>query len=544
MIKLSQLKLPIGHSDADLEKAVIKKAGGRKPDHYRIIKRSIDARKKPDLYYIYTIEAGFRDEKPLVLNKRSGWEKIARTEYHFPYHRSGSHIEEEKRPVIVGAGPAGLFAGLVLARHGFMPVLFERGDPVDERRRRVDQFWTQGELDPESNVQFGEGGAGTFSDGKLNTLVKDRYGRNHYVLEEFVKHGAPEEILYDAKPHIGTEILSGLVASIREEIRSLGGEVHFRTRVDGLLTASDAKGDKRIKGLRLIKDGRKEVRPCANVILAIGHSARDTFCQLYESDIDMNAKAFAIGVRVEHPAEMINESQYGKDYPEFLSAASYKLTHQCKNGRGIYSFCMCPGGYVVNSSSETGRLCINGMSYHTRDGENSNSAIITTVTPEDFIVPQGSRLPKGSCLSGIAFQRYYEELAYRTGSGRIPVQLLGDFQRNRASTGFGLYTPQTKGAFTLSNLRACLPPYVCESLEEGMKAFGRKIAGFDREDTILLGVETRTSSPIRILRDDTYQSNVKGLFPCGEGAGYAGGITSAAMDGLKVAEAVASACHQ
>ena len=533
MIRLTQLKLPVRHSGRDLERAIAKKAGGKKPACWRVIKRSLDARKKPDLYYIYTIEASFSDEKTerrILGSKKSGWVKADRAEYRFPYSAGSLKIAKDRRPVVVGAGPAGLFAGLVLARAGFMPVIFERGDSVDRRQSLVDAFWEKGILDPESNVVFGEGGAGTFSDGKLNTLVKDRYGRNHFVLEEFVRHGGPEEILYEAKPHIGTDILKQVVSSIRREIEDLGGEFHFRTKVLRLITVKDIASE-HIIGLHLIKDGREEEWPCEHVILATGHSARDTFAMLEDMRVPMSAKAFAIGVRVEHPAMMINESQYGKGYPDILPAAAYKLTHQCKNGRGVYSFCMCPGGYVVNSSSEEGMLCVNGMSYHGRDGENSNSAIITTVTPGDY--------PGSGPLAGLEFQRKYERLAYRSGKGRIPLQLLADFREDRITSGLGAIRPATKGGWSFANLRECLPDYVCESLLEGMTAFGRQIRGYDREDTILLGVESRTSSPVRIERGEDFQSRVKGLFPCGEGAGYAGGITSAAMDGIKVAEAAA-----
>lgn len=529
MIRITQLKVPVGHTREELEAALIKKAGGRKPEQWNIVRRSIDARKKPELYYIYTVDASFAGEKKLLNMKKSPWTPAKQVKYHFPYQCKNG-LTQEERPVIIGAGPAGLFAALLLARNGFRPIVFERGDSVEQRTRKVEHFFAGGELDTESNVQFGEGGAGTFSDGKLNTLVKDKYGRNTFVLQEFVRHGAPEEILYDAKPHIGTDILKDVVVSIREEIRSLGGEVYFETKVTELLLES-RNGEQIIRGLRILSQGEEREWSCRNVILAVGHSARDTFAMLNEKQLKMAPKAFAIGVRVEHPAAMINESQYGNLYADQLSAASYKLTHQCANGRGIYSFCMCPGGYVVNASSEQGRLCVNGMSDHGRDGENSNSAIITTITPQDF----GGQGP----MAGIEFQRRYEALAYQIGQGKIPVQLWGDFKENVASTGLGQITPSIKGQWKLTNVRQCLPDYICESLLEGMTAFGRKIRGYDRSDTILAGVETRTSSPLRMERDERGQSNLAGLFPCGEGAGYAGGITSAAMDGMKMAEAVA-----
>lgn len=554
MIRISQLKLKVGHTKEELLEEITHQAHGRRPLSWQIVRKSVDARKKPQLFYVYTIDAQFENEKKLLSMKKSKWTRPSAVKYTFPYRKEdgrGIHQAQEERknrPVIVGMGPAGLFAALVLARAGFAPVIFERGDCVEKRSEIVERFFESGELDEESNVQFGEGGAGTFSDGKLNTLVKDKFGRNHFVLKEFVKHGAPEEILYEAKPHIGTDILKGVVASIREEIERLGGEVHFRTKVCDILCEYGAETEtdtiidrqesgfvgqrKQIRGLVLEKDGDKAEYSCHNVIFAIGHSARDTFYMLYERELSMNPKAFAIGVRVEHPAHLINESQYGEDYPEELSTASYKLTHQCKGtGRGIYSFCMCPGGYVVNSSSEKGRLCVNGMSYHDRAGRNSNTALITTVTPEDF--------PSDSPLAGLEFQRKYEELAYNIGDGKIPVQLFGDFLKGQVSTRLGSVTPSIKGEWQFANLQECLPDYVCASLEEGMRAFGHKIKGYDAEDTVFSGVETRTSSPLRMERDKQFESNIKGLFPCGEGAGYAGGITSAAMDGIKTAEAVA-----
>lgn len=555
MIRISQLKLKVGHTREELLEEIAHQAHGKRPLSWHIVRKSVDARKKPQLFYVYTIDAEFENEKKLLSAKKSKWTRPSVVKYTFPYRKGDGEEDSQNeakmndRPVIVGMGPAGLFAALVLSRAGFNPVVFERGDCVEKRSEIVEQFFERGELNEESNVQFGEGGAGTFSDGKLNTLVKDKFGRNHFVLKEFVRHGAPEEILYEAKPHIGTDILKDVVASIRKEIESLGGEVHFCTKVCDILCEEASGGDddtivaerervfgeqrKQIRGLVLEKEGTRTEYLCRNVIFAIGHSARDTFYMLHERALSMSPKAFAIGVRVEHPAYVINESQYGKNYPEELPTASYKLTHQCKGtGRGIYSFCMCPGGFVVNSSSEQGRLCVNGMSYHDRAGRNSNTALITTVTPEDF--------PSDSPLAGLEFQRKYEELAYKIGNGKIPVQLFGDFLKNQTSTKLGSVTPSIKGAWQFANLHECLPDYVCASLEEGMQTFGKKIKGYDAKDTVFSGVETRTSSPLRMERDKQFESNIKGLFPCGEGAGYAGGITSAAMDGIKTAEAIAA----
>ena len=525
MIRISGLKLPIPHTTGELESAIRQKAKGRRFLSYRIVRRSIDARRKPELFYVYTIDAAFEGEKKILQARGSHWTRVEEKDYVFPVGQiDRSHLKH--RPVIVGFGPAGMFAALMLARTGCRPIVLERGDRVEDRAEKVETLFQSGILDPESNIQFGEGGAGTFSDGKLNTMVKDRSGRNHAVLRELIRHGAPEHILYDAKPHIGTDVLKDVVRSIREEILALGGEIHFRARLTGIRTE-----EHKLTGILWQEEGQEHLLPCDTMILAPGHSARDSFHMLYEQGLRMTAKPFAIGVRVEHPAGMINESMYGKDYPEELSAASYKLTHQCKNGRGIYSFCMCPGGYVVNSSSEEGHLCVNGMSYSGRDGVNSNSAIITTVTPEDY--------PSDHPLAGVEYQRQYEKAAYQLCHGKVPVQLYRDFKKNIPSTECGEVQPQIKGQWDYANLRSCLPAYVCESLLEGMEAFGKTIAGYDREDTVFSGVETRTSSPVRLNRDDSYQSNIQGLYPCGEGAGYAGGITSAAMDGMKVAEAVA-----
>lgn len=534
MIRISGLKIKIPHTKEELEKAILKKAKGMKPASYTIVRRSVDARKKPELYYVYTLDVAMPNEKKLLNMKGSVWTKVNEKAYHFPAKADQmSLLCEEERPVIIGAGPAGLFAGLVLARAGFRPVIYERGECVADRTRKVEHFFATGELDVSSNIQFGEGGAGTFSDGKLNTLVKDKMGRNHYVLQEFVKHGAPEEIIYSAKPHIGTDILKKVVENIRETILSLGGEVHFSTRLDKILLSQDRKS---LRAIRLEKAGIVTERACSQLILAIGHSARDTFSMLYDTGIFMTPKAFAIGVRVEHPASMIDEAMYGVNPPEELGAANYKLTHQCANGRGVYTFCMCPGGYVVNSSSEQGHLCVNGMSNFARDSRNSNSAVIVTITPEDYGVDTGQGIHP---LAGIEYQRRQEKAAWSTAGGKIPVQLFEDFCKHRKSESLGEIAPEMKGAWTLSNVRDILPDYIAASVEEGIMAFGQKIRGYDRPDTLISGVEARTSSPLRIERNKEGISSIAGLYPCGEGAGYAGGITSAAMDGVKMAEMLA-----
>ena len=432
-------------------------------------------------------------------------------------------VRTGKTIAVIGSGPSGLFCAYMLAKAGYKPILLERGASVEERTKDVERFWKTGQLDPESNVQFGEGGAGTFSDGKLNTLVKDTFGRNRKVLEIFVEHGAPEEILYVNKPHIGTDILTTVVKKMRDAIVAAGGEVHFHSKVTDLQIQNHCLQSVTVNG--------KHEIPCNIAILAIGHSARDTFQMLYEKGIPMEPKSFAVGVRVEHKQTMINLSQYGMEENSVLPAASYKVAEQLSNGRGVYSFCMCPGGYVVNASSEEEMLAVNGMSYHDRAGRNSNTALITTVTPEDF--------SSDSPLAGLEFQRKYEKLAYKIGNGKIPVQLFGDFLKNQMSTKLGKVTPSIKGEWQFANLHECLPDYVCASLEEGMRAFGHKIKGYDAEDTVFSGVETRTSSPLRMERNKQFESNIQGLFPCGEGAGYAGGITSAAMDGIKTAEAIA-----
>lgn len=521
MIRITQLKLPITHTEEQLHRKIAKMLRlGNQPFTYEIRKQSLDARHKEDKKFVYTVDIKL-DNESRVLKKvhNKNIMLISEKKYHFP--SSGSETLSH-RPIVIGSGPAGLFCAWYLAKAGYCPLVLERGEEADKRQETVENFWKNGILDPDSNVQFGEGGAGTFSDGKLNTLVKDPYGRNHEVLKRFVAAGAPEEIVYQQKPHLGTDVLVGIVERMRHEIEDMGGKFCFRSKVTDLIFENDA--------LKEVEINNSERIPAEVCVLALGHSARDTFEMLQKRGVYMEPKSFAVGLRIEHPQEMINMDLYGEPENELLGAASYKVTHKCENGRGVYSFCMCPGGYVVNASSEPGRLAVNGMSYQARDSRNANSAMIVTVTPEDF--------PGEGPLSGVAFQRDLEKKAWELGNGKIPVQLFGDFCQNQASEAFGEVTPCMKGEYTLTNVRSILPKPVGDSIEEGVKSFGKRISGFDREDALLSGIESRTSSPVRIVRDQELVANIEGIYPCGEGAGYAGGITSAAMDGIKVAETV------
>ena len=518
MLRITQFKLPVEHTEQQLRERLAK-ALRIAPDDlisYSIRKRSLDARKKPELFYVYTIDFHTKKENMVLRHMKNKVQKISEKTYRIPEHGAEPLPD---RPLVVGSGPAGLFCAYLLALSGMRPLVLERGASVRERQRDVEEFWETSILNTKSNVQFGEGGAGTFSDGKLNTLVKDPVGRNRFVLETFVSFGAPEEILYEQKPHIGTDILTTVVENMRNRIIELGGEFCFHTQLTDIFPEEHAV---EINGERKI--------PAGPTVLAVGHSARDTFEMLYRRRLRMEAKSFAVGVRVEHLQRMIDESQYGRARRGNLPAAAYKLTEKLKNGRGVYTFCMCPGGYVVNASSEEGRLAVNGMSYHDRAGENANSAVIVTVSPEDY----GSEHP----LAGIAFQRELEERAWQEGQERIPVQRFCDFRKNQISTGPGRIRPNMKGAYRFANVRNIFPDVISESIEQGICAMDHKIRGFADGDALLSGVESRTSSPVRIVRGENFTSDIPWIYPCGEGAGYAGGITSAAMDGMKVAEAV------
>ncbi|MDN5322475.1 MAG: uncharacterized protein PWQ67_929 [Clostridia bacterium] len=491
--------------------------------NYRIFKQSIDARKSNMIYLVYTVDVEVANENKVL--KRCNNEVKITPDLDYKYVQPGT-VTLYNRPIIVGTGPAGLFCGLVLAQMGYKPVLLERGKDVEARTKDVEEFWKTGTLNEESNVQFGEGGAGTFSDGKLTTLIKNPRCRK--VLEELVRHGAPEEILYSYKPHIGTDMLKEVVTNIRRTITKLGGEVRFNSKVTDLIIENQ-----KVKGI--IING-KEKLASDTVVMAIGHSARDTFQMLYAKGMQLKPKAFAIGVRIEHPQEQINKVQYG-DFAgnENLGAADYKLVYHASTGRGAYTFCMCPGGVVVAASSEKDKIVTNGMSYFARDGENANSALLVGVETKDF--------ENNHPLAGVAFQRKWEGIAFQLAGADYyaPAQLVGDFLQDRPSKKLGSVKPSYKPGIRFVELKKCLPLYVVETLKEALVFFDKKIPGFCRDDAILIGVETRSSSPIRMERNEHYQSiNISGLYPAGEGAGYAGGIVSAAVDGIMIAEAIAS----
>lgn len=521
MIRITQIKLPITHSEKDLTDKIRSLLRIRDQAFtYNICRQSLDARHKDDKKFVYTVDVKIPSQEK-ILRKVHNNNIMSIKEQHYQFPEAGER-ELKHSPVVIGSGPAGLFCAWYLARAGYRPVVLERGEEASKRKLTVERFWKDGLLDPDSNVQFGEGGAGTFSDGKLNTLVRDSSGRNQEVLKRFVEAGANKEILYQQKPHLGTDVLIGIVENLRSQIEDMGGSFRFRSKVTDLRLE---KGH--LSGLEI--NGR-EWMDADVCVLAVGHSARDTFRMLLDRGLHMEPKSFAVGLRMEHPQRLINEALYGEPENKLLGAASYKVTHTCENGRGVYSFCMCPGGYVVNASSEEGMLAVNGMSYQDRSGENANSALIVTVTPADF--------PSEGPLGGVEFQRNLERAAWKLGAGSVPVQLFGDFRENRASVKLGEIRPNIRGSWTFANVRSILPEEIGASIQEGVEAFGRKIHGFDRDDALLSGIESRTSSPVRIVRDGNFQGNYEGIYPCGEGAGYAGGITSAAMDGIRIAEAI------
>lgn len=526
MIRISNINLPLNYDNDIVLQAVTTKLKIDKKavKSCKIFRRSVDARKKDNIFFLASIDVELNQNEGTVAKRCKTAEIVAPYSYNVPKWKGGA------TPIIVGMGPAGLFAGLILAQSGANPIIIERGRDVDKRTEDVNHFWKAGVLNTASNVQFGEGGAGTFSDGKLNSGTKDV--RQRKVFLEFAKHGADEEILYNAKPHIGTDKLKITVKNIRKEIIALGGKVLFETKLIDINTA-----DGKVCSAVIENNGKQETIETDSIILAIGHSARDTFEMLYDKKIPIEAKPFSVGARIEHLRESIDRSQYGKFAGnKRLGSANYKMNVHLENGRGVYTFCMCPGGKVVNASSEDNMLVTNGMSEFARDDINSNSALLVGVNPDDFA--------GDNPLRGMYFQRELEKKAYILGEStyKAPVQRVCDFLENRKSTRIGEVIPSIKPGYTLSNISSIFPEYVYESMKSGIKAMGRKLKGFDNGDAVLTAVESRSSSPVRILRNcETLQSvAVKGLYPCGEGAGYAGGIISAAVDGIKCAEKIIS----
>jgi uncharacterized FAD-dependent dehydrogenase len=532
MIRIENIKIAVRKIENEIsEKQVLQaailsklKISDQELIDFKIFKKSIDARKKDQIFYVYTIDAEVKNQEYLL--KKASKRNIRGI---FPAPSlvyQGVKFGNERmlrQPVIVGMGPAGLFAGLMLSRNGYKPIILERGEDIDNRTGKIKKFWTTGILDPESNVQFGEGGAGTFSDGKLTTLINDK--RCRVVLEEFIEAGAPHEIIYKSKPHIGTDRLKETVKNIRQEIIAYGGEVRFNARVTDFIIKEDK--------LTALIINNSERLDCDIVLLATGHSARDTYEVLYKRGVMISRKPFSIGVRIEHPQEFIDRAQYGEmaRFPG-LRAADYKLWYHSKNGRSAYTFCMCPGGLVVAAASEEYCLVTNGMSEYKRDGKNANSALLVGISPDDFLCDHP--------LAGIEFQRKWEKSAFNLGGGdyKAPAQLTQDFLNDELSSGWGTVSPSYKPGVTFAMLKDCLPQYVTDTLKEAIAYFDTKIHGFAMPDSVLTGIETRSSSPVRINRNSSHQSNITGLYPMGEGAGYAGGIMSSAVDGIKTAEII------
>ncbi len=529
MLRITELKLPLDHTETDLKNAVLTRLNIKAEQlvSYTVFRQGHDARKKSEIYLVYTLDIEINNQEAYLsqLVAGSGITLTPDTTYQF-VAQAPKNLKD--RPIVIGMGPCGLFVGLILAQMGFNPIILERGKEVRERTKDTFGLWRKSIFNPESNVQFGEGGAGTFSDGKLYTQIKDPHHYGRKVLTEFVKAGAPAEILHVSKPHIGTFKLVSMVEQMRATIESLGGEIRFQSRVD---TLNIEQGQ--VTGVTLANG---ETLTSHHVVLAVGHSARDTFTMLYEQGVYIEAKPFSVGFRIEHPQSLIDQCRFGKNagHP-LLGAADYKLVHHCKNGRAVYSFCMCPGGTVVAATSEVGHVVTNGMSQYSRNERNANSGIVVGITPDDY---------PGNPLAGIDFQRVLEARAYVLGGEtyQAPGQLVGDFIANKPSVALGSVKPSYTPGVKLGDLSTALPDYAIEAIREALPAFDKKIKGFAMADAMLTGVETRTSSPIRIKRNAQFQSiNTKGLYPAGEGAGYAGGILSAGVDGIKVAEAVAQA---
>jgi len=537
MLRLTEIKLPLDHTEAALKDAILKRLGIAEADllNFTVVRRSHDARKRSEIIFIYSIDfelsggeaaeqaliKKLKDEKHLSIAPDVSYHQVAAAPADFAV------TNQAARPVVIGTGPCGIFAGLMLAKMGFNPIILERGKAVRERTKDTWDMWRGAKLNTESNTQFGEGGAGTFSDGKLYSQIKDPKHYGKHVIRELVKAGAPEEILYVAKPHIGTFKLVGIVEHMREQIQALGGEFRFSTKVQDI----DIDNGK-VRGVILADGG---YIASEHVVLAIGHSARDTFEMLYSKGVHIEAKPFSIGFRIEHPQSMIDQARFGSPEPNpYLGAADYSLVHHAKNGRSVYSFCMCPGGTVVAATSEEGCVVTNGMSQYSRNERNANAGIVVGITPADY---------PGHPLAGIAFQRRWESNAYVMGGSNYnaPAQMVGDFLNKQPSTMLGKVEPSYTPGVLMTDLRSALPDYAISAIREALPIFDRQLKGFAKYDAVLTGVETRTSSPVRITRhEDSLQSlNTQGLYPAGEGAGYAGGILSAAIDGIKVAEAVA-----
>ncbi|MEH3048360.1 NAD(P)/FAD-dependent oxidoreductase [Sphingomonas adhaesiva] len=532
MIRINDLRLPLHHADEALPAAICKRLRitPRELIRHQVARRAFDARDKTRIALVYAIDVNVRNEATVLAKMRRDRHVQPTPDTRYPL--PAPPRADAQRPVVIGAGPCGLFAALILAQSGHRPIILDRGKVVRERTKDTWGLWRRSVLNPESNVQFGEGGAGTFSDGKLYSRIKDPRHLDRKVLTEFVKAGAPEEILTEAHPHIGTFRLVKMVESLRETIERLGGEYRFSTRVDGI-HVEERDGTRRIVGLHL---NGGEYLPASHVVMAIGHSARDTFAMLHAAGVHVDAKPFSIGVRIEHPQSWIDRARFGADagHP-ILGAAEYHISHHCSNGRTVYSFCMCPGGTVVAATSEEGRVATNGMSQYSRNERNANSGFVVAIDP--------ARDYPGDPLAGIALQRRLEERAFVAGGSnyRAPAQRVGDFLAGRPSTTLGGIVPSYRPGVTPTDLAEVLPDFVVAAMREAIPVFGRQIAGYDHADVVMTGVETRTSSPVRFTRGDDFQSlNTRGLFPAGEGAGYAGGILSAAVDGIKVAEAVAA----